>query len=97
MTHGPEFKVKQRIRVLLGLYNAWYHMTVTGGFGKSGAPDFIGIHKGRGFGIEAKAGGNKPTALQVQQLDAIREAGGLALVVNETEGLGELEAFLRNG
>ena len=35
------------------------------------------------FGIECKAGKNKPTPLQDKNLKQIRDAGGLDLVVNE--------------
>jgi hypothetical protein len=33
--------------------------------------------------IECKAGKNKPTALQVQEIEAIRRSDGTAVVVNE--------------
>ena len=69
-------------------------MPATGGFGKSGVPDFMGIHKSRGFGIECKTVGNKPTALQTMQLELITAAGGFALVVNEVDGWVELRVFL---
>ena len=38
---------------------------------------------GKFFGIECKAGKNKPTALQEKNLREITMAGGRALVVNE--------------
>jgi hypothetical protein len=41
-------------------------------------------HKGRFIAVEAKAGSNKPTALQELHLARIRAAGGIALVINET-------------
>jgi len=62
---------------------AYYFYPVTGGYGKSGVPDIIGCHAGLFFGIECKAGKNKPTALQEKNLKEIKAAGGLALVVNE--------------
>ena len=40
--------------------------------------------QGKFFAIECKAGDNKPTALQHKEIDSIRRARGLALVVNET-------------
>ena len=92
----PEGKVKDKIKALLKRYGAWYFMTTTAGFGKSGVPDIVGIHKGKGFGIECKAGKGKTTALQDIQLRAIETAGGTALVVNETEGQEALLRFLRD-
>ncbi len=62
---------------------AYYFYPVTGGYGKSGVPDIIGCHAGLFFGIECKAGKNKPTALQEKNLKEIKAAGGLDLVVNE--------------
>jgi hypothetical protein len=35
------------------------------------------------FGIECKAGKNKPTPLQEKNLKRIAETGGVALVINE--------------
>jgi hypothetical protein len=37
----------------------------------------------RFIGIEAKANGNKPTALQIHALRKIDEAGGVALVITD--------------
>tara|TARA_R110000782_G_scaffold12839_1_gene38061 strand:- start:164 stop:439 length:276 start_codon:yes stop_codon:yes gene_type:complete len=62
---------------------AYYFYPVTGGYGRSGVPDIIGCHKGKFFGIECKAGKNKPTPLQEKNLQDISSAGGIALVINE--------------
>ena len=80
----PEAKVKARVRRILNDFGVYYTMPVTGGYGNSGVPDFIACFKGRFYGIECKAGGNKPTALQLKNLDDIRKAGGIALVIDET-------------
>jgi hypothetical protein len=58
-------------------------MPVTGGYGNSGAPDFIICIAGLFYGIECKANGGKATALQMKQHDDIRKAGGIALIVDE--------------
>jgi len=34
--------------------------------------------------VECKAGGNKPTALQIREIEAIRRNDGVAVVVDET-------------
>jgi hypothetical protein len=59
-------------------------MPIGTGYGNSGVPDFLICHKGRFIAVEAKAGSNKPTALQELHLARIRAAGGIALVINET-------------
>jgi hypothetical protein len=76
--------VKKAVRQVLDSLGAYYVMPVTSGYGNSGAPDFLICLQGRFVGIECKAGKNKPTALQELNLKKIRDAGGVALVVNET-------------
>ena len=83
MAQTPERKVKLAVRKQLEELGAYYVMPVTGGYGNSGAPDFLVCYRGRFVGIECKAGGNKPTALQEKNLHLIHKAGGAALVVNE--------------
>ena len=79
----PEAKVKKKVTTILKQLKAWYFFPMTGGYGKSGVPDIIGCYKGKFFGIECKAGGNKPTPLQTQQLNAIYNSEGISLVINE--------------
>jgi len=89
--------VKRQVRGMLEEFGAWFFMPFMMGVGNAGVPDFVGIHKGCGFGIECKAGKNKPTKLQERELGRIVQAGGFALVVNETEGLSTLYEWLLNG
>jgi len=80
----PEAKVKKNIRAILDAAGAYYAMPIGSGYGNAGVPDFLVCCNGRFIGIEAKAGSNKPTELQLHNLKRIAEAGGLALVINET-------------
>jgi hypothetical protein len=48
---------------------------------RKGVPDFIVCYQGVFVGIEAKVGGNKPTDEQMEQLEAIMEAGGHGALV----------------
>lgn len=91
----PEAKVKARVRRILNDYGAYYTMPVTGGYGSSGVPDFVACYKGRFYGIECKAGGNQPTALQWKNLADIEKAGGIALVIDEDTVETLIEAFNR--
>ena len=68
----------------LAKLGAYYAMPATGGYGNSGVPDFLVCYKGTFVGIEVKANGNKPTALQMHNLVKIREAGGYGFVIDET-------------
>jgi hypothetical protein len=85
MAMTPEKRVKVVVRRLLDELQAYYVMPVTGGYGTQGAPDFLVCHRGKFIGIETKAGRGKTTALQDMNLQRIRTAGGVALVVYETD------------
>jgi hypothetical protein len=89
----PESKVKAKIHALLKAHGA-YHVNYIGGISaNNGTPDILACLHGRFIGIEAKAGKNKPTDLQTLNLKRIDDAGGLALVINETN-LNVLEVML---
>ena len=96
MATKPEVKVKKQIKDLLVKHKAYYFTPVTSGFGSSGVPDFVACIKGKFIGIEAKAGKGKPTALQDKNLMQIVEAGGVAVIVNET-GIEDLRLLLEVG
>jgi hypothetical protein len=80
MAQTPEGVIKQRAVKLLKSVNAYYFFPATGGYGRSGVPDIIGCVGGMFFGIECKAPGKQPTALQTQSIHNIRKAGGIAFV-----------------
>jgi len=84
MAQTPEVKVKRKVVAILKELGAYYFYPVTGGYGSSGVPDIVGCVGGKFFGIECKAGSNKPTPLQQMNLDTIKKTGGIALVINET-------------
>jgi len=72
------------VKKVLNEIGAYYTMPVTSGYGNSGVPDFLICLRGKFYGIECKANGGKPTALQLKHHDDIRKAGGVALVIDET-------------
>ena len=92
----PEGKVKARVKKILVDLNAYYTMPHGAGYGNAGVPDFLVCYKGRFIGIECKANGNKPTALQMFNLCEIRRCGGTGLVIDETN-VDELREELVNG
>ena len=83
MALTPEAKVKQDIKKLLASRGALYCMPATGGFGKSGVSDFLVCYKGKFISVEAKAGDNGPSALQLNWLASVAKHGGYAAVINE--------------
>ncbi len=79
----PEAKVKAKVVEQLKAEGVYYFFPATAGYGRSGVPDIICCVGGHFLAIECKAGTNKPTALQVRELESIRKSGGVAIVVNE--------------
>jgi Holliday junction resolvase len=90
----PEAKVKKKVVAQLDELGAYNFFPVMGGYGRSGIPDVIGCYRGCFFAIECKAGKNTPTALQERELQKIRDAGGIAIVVNE-ENIDAVKAALQ--
>ena len=80
----PEAKVKAKVKKIRADMGAYYAMPLGTGFGNSGVPDFLVCYQGAFVGIECKANGNKPTALQLHHMMQIRKAGGRSFVVDET-------------
>lgn len=79
----PEKKVKDQVVRLLKKWDVYYFFPATHGYGRSGVPDIICCYNGKFLAIECKAGGNKSTTLQLKEQEAIRAAGGCAIVIKE--------------
>lgn len=80
----PEAKVKKQVKKILDDLGAYHFSPMMDGYGKSGVPDIIACYKGKFIGIECKAGDNKPTLLQLRNIEDIKRNQGLAIVVNES-------------
>ena len=83
MARTPEKAVKDKVVGILKDEGVYYFFPATHGYGRSGVPDIIACVDGKFLAIECKAGANKPTALQVREIERIRKAGGVAVVANE--------------
>ena len=83
MAQTPEKKVKDKVTAILRAEDVYYFFPATHGYGRSGVPDIVCCVDGYFLAIECKAGTNKPTLLQVREIESIRAHGGLAIVVNE--------------
>lgn len=83
MAKTPEAKVKAKVVGVLKDEDAYYFFPATHGYGRSGVPDIVACVNGYFLAIECKAGTNKPTALQVREIETIRRRGGVAIVANE--------------
>lgn len=92
----PEAKIKQKIKKVLDNYRndgIYYHMPVPGGYGTS-TLDYLGFFRGRGFAIEAKRPGGKPTDRQRGTIEAIERAEAAVFVVSDDVSLTKLDAWL---
>lgn len=79
----PEAKVKAKVHAKLKAAGAYAVNYIGGMYANSGTPDILACVNGRFIGIECKAGSNKPTLIQLKNLQDIERAGGVALVINE--------------
>lgn len=94
----PESKVKAKVKRILEripnrpVYGWW---PVPAGYGRNSL-DFVGCIDGQFFAIETKAPGERPTALQQNVINTIRQAGGVVFVIDDTDAypVSALEAWL---
>lgn len=80
----PEGKVKAKVQQWLkeNMPGLWNYAAPGGPFGRAGVPDRLGLWRGVFFAIEVKADhSNKPTALQMKELMAIKANGGISAVL----------------
>ena len=83
MARTPEGAVKAKLKKILDEMGIWHFSPYQAGMGRAGIPDVVGCYNGLFVAFECKANGNKPTALQEREINAIRTAKGLAFVVDE--------------
>lgn len=79
----PEKAVKAKVKGVLTSEGVYYFMPPANGYGRTGIPDFIACVNGYFLAIETKANGNKPTPLQIREIESIRRSNGVAVVVDE--------------
>jgi hypothetical protein len=89
MSTTPEGKVKKAVRDYLRKKGVWFYQPVQNGMGVVGIPDFICCWHGHFIAIETKAPGklSHVTPNQQRVIEAIREHGGLAVVVDSVDSL----------
>lgn len=78
---GPEKKFELKVRKFLEEQGCWVLKTWSNGTQRIGVPDLLVCCCGVFLGIEIKAEKGKPTPLQLWNIDKIKEAGGLAMVL----------------
>lgn len=78
---------KTALKYLLGR-PGWYRVKTAPPVA-SGTPDVLACYRGRFIGIELKSKGKDATKLQKYRLQEIRDAGGLAFVIDTLAGFRE--------
>lgn len=79
---GPEKRYEEKIKRNLQKRGAYFIKFFANGYTKKGVPDILCCYHGVFLGIEVKGGtGYGLTDQQKQNLDQIREAGGVAVCV----------------
>ena len=79
----PEGKVKAAVKKILDEFAVYHFSPAANGYGRVGIPDIICCVSGFFLAIECKAGKGTTTLLQDRELNAINEAGGACLIINE--------------
>jgi Holliday junction resolvase len=91
----PEARVKKKVRLILDELGIYNFMPPANGYGRAGIPDIIGCYSGRFIAVECKAGKGVVTELQKRELERIKNAGGLAYVINESN-VDQLKELITN-
>jgi hypothetical protein len=89
----PEGRVKKDVRKWLRDRGIWHYMPVQSGLGVVGIPDFVCCWAGRFLAVETKAPGKRgnTTPNQDRRIAEIRNAGGIAVVIDDVLQLTEIE------
>ena len=95
MATTPEGKVKDAVKKWLRERGYWFYMPVQNGMGVQGIPDFIICAAGQFIAIETKAPGKRKntTANQEARIAEIKQANGVAVVIDDPEQLKDLEKY----
>jgi len=95
MATTPEGRVKAKVKEWLRSRGVWFCMPMGTGFGVNGVPDFICCWDGMFFSIETKAPGKikNVTVGQQRQMELIRKAGGIALVIDDVTQLDGVQLY----
>ena len=78
---AAEKQFEKKVKAYLKDQGCWFLKTWSNGIQREGIPDLIVCCNGYFLGIELKAENGKPTELQLWNLDQIRKAGGIGIVL----------------
>lgn len=78
---AQEKRFENKIRKYLKERNTWILKTWSNGIQRQGVPDLLVCINGKFLGIEVKAENGKPSDLQLYNIDEIRKAGGIGIIL----------------
>lgn len=78
---GSEKQFEKKVKQFLTEKNCWILKTWSNGVQREGVPDLLICCTGLFIGVELKAENGKPSKLQLKNIDQIRNACGIALVL----------------
>lgn len=78
---AEEKNFENKIKKYLELKGAWFVKYFANRNTKSGVPDILACVNGHFVAIEVKATYGRPSPLQIWNIDRIKAAGGIALIV----------------
>lgn len=78
---AQEKRFEEKVKKFLKEQGCWILKTWSNGVQRSGVPDLLVCCNGYFVGVELKAENGKPSELQLWNIDKIREAGGIAIVL----------------
>lgn len=76
-----EKQFEQQVKAFLKDHDCWVLKTWSNGIQREGVPDLLVCCNGFFLGIELKNEKGRPSALQLWNIDEIRDAGGIAMVL----------------
>lgn len=80
-----EKQFENQVKKWLKEHGAWFVKTWGGGYQRNGLPDLICCYKGKFIALELKREDGKASPLQLYEIKAIKESGGVAMVLRPSE------------
>lgn len=78
---GPEKRFEIKVKRFLEEQGCWILKTWSNGTQRKGVPDLLVCCSGYFLGVELKAKNGRPSELQIWNIEKIKEAGGIAVVL----------------
>lgn len=95
---AAEKNFENKVKAFLNEQGCWILKTWSNGVQRSGVPDLLVCCNGYFIGVELKAPNGKPSELQLWNIEKIREAGGIAIVLypDQFKAFQDLIYYMKN-